>query len=494
MANPFGTKSRAALLVCCCGLLSLGATAAMAGPIAESQFSINNWQGMAFTDDQSGGFSSCMISSSNTNGTLLGITVTANGYVAIGFNRPDWAFTAGQRIPGELRIDQRYSQHFEGFAINSTTLRVEFPAQDAIFVQLARGYTMTVSSHAGVGTFDLKDSYRALQLAQSCAQKYQAKVGSPKPNQELQKWIARNPWLTDPRYSEQARKALAIDNQLRAEGKDSTAPAYYAELDRRLRGAGVSISESVSGSESNPSPPPPRSASVTPPAGSKQAQTSKPEQSKTFTASGTGIVLTVDGYVVTNHHVVSECIDSIRGNLTGESTLTLRLVSSDETNDLALLRAPANFKGPASIRGSAIRPGDGIIAIGYPFSGLLSSEFSVTTGIVSSLGGIGNDSRFLQISAPVQPGNSGGPLLDTSGFVVGIVAEKLDALKVAQITGAIPENINFAIKTGALRDFLDKNAVNYDVASPSAEVKVSDIASAARRYTMRILCTARDKN
>jgi len=95
--------------------------------------------------------------------------------------------------------------------------------------------------------------------------------------------------------------------------------------------------------------------------------------------------------------------------------------------------------------------------IGFPFHGLLTSDFTVTTGIISSLAGLFNDTRFLQISAPVQPGNSGGPLLDTSGNIVGVVAEKLNALRVAKATGDIPENINFAIKTGALRDFLDNS-------------------------------------
>ena len=95
--------------------------------------------------------------------------------------------------------------------------------------------------------------------------------------------------------------------------------------------------------------------------------------------------------------------------------------------------------------------------IGFPFHGLLTSDFTVTTGIISSLAGLFNDARFLQISAPVQPGNSGGPLLDTSGNIVGVVAEKLNALRVAKATGDIPENINFAIKTGALRDFLDNS-------------------------------------
>jgi S1-C subfamily serine protease len=121
-----------------------------------------------------------------------------------------------------------------------------------------------------------------------------------------------------------------------------------------------------------------------------------------------------------------------------------------------------------------------IVAIGYPFRGLLTSDFTVTTGTVSSLSGILNDTRFLQISAPVQPGNSGGPLLDSSGNVVGVVAAKINALAFAKAIGDMPENINFAIKTGAVRDFLDNSAVSYQTAEPGAELKAAQIASNAR--------------
>jgi S1-C subfamily serine protease len=101
-----------------------------------------------------------------------------------------------------------------------------------------------------------------------------------------------------------------------------------------------------------------------------------------------------------------------------------------------------------------------------------------------------NDTRHLQISAAVQPGNSGGPLLDTSGEIVGMVAAKLDALRVARYTGTIPENINFAIKTGAIRDFLDNSVVPYETAAPGSELKTADIATNARAYTLLISCTA----
>jgi hypothetical protein len=137
----------------------------------------------------------------------------------------------------------------------------------------------------------------------------------------------------------------------------------------------------------------------------------------------------------------------------GQASSVLRTVSTDEINDLTLLQAPQTFNEVAVIRATAIHPGDAIIAIGYPLHGLLTSDFTVTSGIVSSLSGLLNDTRHLQISAEVQSGNSGGPLLDTSGEVVGVVSSKLNALKVVKATGDLPQNINFAIKTGAMRDF-----------------------------------------
>jgi S1-C subfamily serine protease len=196
---------------------------------------------------------------------------------------------------------------------------------------------------------------------------------------------------------------------------------------------------------------------------------------------------------VTNHHVIDCCVGDIQGKLAGGAAVTLRTVSVDEANDLALLQTSAPVLESASIRGNGVRSGDAVIAIGYPFHGLLTSDFTVTTGIVSSLSGILNDTRRLQISAPVQPGNSGGPLLDTSGSVIGVVTSKLNGLKFAKLTGDLPENMNFAIKTGALRDFLDNSVVPYKVAEPGNELKTTDVASSARGYTMLISCTANAK-
>jgi S1-C subfamily serine protease len=102
-----------------------------------------------------------------------------------------------------------------------------------------------------------------------------------------------------------------------------------------------------------------------------------------------------------------------------------------------------------------------------------------------------DDTRFLQISAAVQPGNSGVPLLSTGGEVVGVVAAKLNALKFVKATGNIPENINFAIKTGALRDFLDNSVVSYQTSDSKTELKTTDIARNARAFTFLISCKAK---
>jgi S1-C subfamily serine protease len=228
-------------------------------------------------------------------------------------------------------------------------------------------------------------------------------------------------------------------------------------------------------------------------AAAKPDAPNNPKSGKTGGQSGTGYVISASGHIITNHHVIDGCVGDIKGNLTGQATTTLRVVNSDSTNDLALLQGPAeSFKAFAKIRDRSIHSGDSVIAIGFPYHGLLSSDFTVTTGIVSSLSGMLNDTRKLQISAAIQPGNSGGPLLDTSGEIVGMVASKIDALGVARYTGSIPENINFAIKTGAIRDFLDNSVVPYETSAPGAELKTADIATNARAYTLLISCTSKE--
>jgi hypothetical protein len=140
--------------------------------------------------------------------------------------------------------------------------------------------------------------------------------------------------------------------------------------------------------------------------------------------------------------------------------------------------------------GPAPKLGDAVVAFGYPLPGLLSSEGNVSTGILSALSGLQNDVRFVQISAPVQPGNSGGPLFDSSGHVIGVIVAKLDAVRVAELTGDIPQNVNFAVNWAEVRAFLDDAGVPYQKEISQRSSTTSSIAAAASRIAVAIECTS----
>jgi len=138
--------------------------------------------------------------------------------------------------------------------------------------------------------------------------------------------------------------------------------------------------------------------------------------------------------------------------------------------------------------GLPVRAGDAIVALGYPLSGLLATEANLSVGNVSALAGVADDTRYLQISAPVQPGNSGGPLLDASGHLVGIVTAKLNALRVARFTGDIPENVNFAIKAEVARTFLDSKGIKYQMERSDKQLSPADVGDIGRPFTVHIEC------
>lgn len=165
------------------------------------------------------------------------------------------------------------------------------------------------------------------------------------------------------------------------------------------------------------------------------------------------------GHILTNEHVVRGCAE-LRVPPAG----VVAVAALDEAADLALLAGPAGGAVAAFRQGRGIRAGAGVVVVGYPLRGVLASGANVTAGIVSALAGPGDDRRLIQITAPVQPGNSGGPVLDSSGNAVGVVVSKLDAIAMAQATGDIPQNVNFAVGAGAARAFLDAEGVAYETA------------------------------
>ena len=204
-------------------------------------------------------------------------------------------------------------------------------------------------------------------------------------------------------------------------------------------------------------------------------------------ASGSGAVIGLRGEVLTNAHVVKDCTQIAIRSSSGDSAGAV-VIALDEKNDLAVVRSQTAFSSVAALRDQPIRTGDSVVALGYPLSGLLATTANLTVGNVSALAGLGDDSRYLQISAPVQPGNSGGPLLDASGHLVGIVSAKLNAALVAQSTGDIPQNVNFAIKVQVVRTFLDSKGITYQTARSDHQLSPADVGDIARPFTVQIIC------
>lgn len=205
------------------------------------------------------------------------------------------------------------------------------------------------------------------------------------------------------------------------------------------------------------------------------------------TSTGTGFVVSRQGHILTNHHVIDKC-GTVRATTDGHKK-ELIVVGTDAGNDLAVLKLPVPLPTVARFReGRNIRPGDSVVVVGFPLHGLLASEANVTTGTLSALAGLRNDTRFLQITAPVQPGNSGGPLLDQSGQIVGIVVSKLDAVTFAKTTGDIPQNINFAINGAVAKSFLDSQGVEYETGPSSKKVEPAEIGAAAKKFTLLVEC------
>lgn len=204
-------------------------------------------------------------------------------------------------------------------------------------------------------------------------------------------------------------------------------------------------------------------------------------------STGTGFAVSRQGHLLTNFHVVENC-HSVRGTANGEQK-ELTIVATDKKNDLAIVKWPGPLSNMARFRnGRSIRSGDSIVVVGFPFHGVLASEANVTTGTVSAMAGLGNDTRFMQIAAPVQPGNSGGPVLDKSGHLVGIVESKLNALAMALITGDIPQNVNFAIKDQMAKLFLDSQNVTYETAASEKPLEPAEIGEAAKQFTFLLAC------
>jgi S1-C subfamily serine protease len=163
-------------------------------------------------------------------------------------------------------------------------------------------------------------------------------------------------------------------------------------------------------------------------------------------AIGSGFFVSKDGYLLTNHHVVDGA-EKIEVHYRGQ-VLLAKVEADDPTNDLALLKVEGgHFESLSISRKETADLGQDVFTIGFPNIQMQGVEPKYTDGKISSLAGMRDDPNEYQISVPLQPGNSGGPLCDSHGEVVGIVVARLNDMAMLETSGMMPQNVNYAVKS-----------------------------------------------
>jgi len=204
-------------------------------------------------------------------------------------------------------------------------------------------------------------------------------------------------------------------------------------------------------------------------------------------ATGTAFIVSNESHALTNHHVINGCVE-VKVNGRKEP---VKILASDSVNDLALIQLVGNVTDISHIYSAPekIRQGDDILVFGYPLQSALSSSGNLTSGTISALTGLGNNSNQIQITAAIQPGSSGSPVMDKSGAVVGVVSMKLSDSKMLKSTGEIGQNVNFAVNGQTVKTFLDIHKVPYKREGFfSSKKSNAHIAGEAQKWTVLLEC------
>ena len=206
------------------------------------------------------------------------------------------------------------------------------------------------------------------------------------------------------------------------------------------------------------------------------------------------IVKNTIGENVDNQYEAQLLNVDIKNDLALLRTTTLDLASSEtkslikklSTQKLGIEIVPLATAG--LMRSDDVELGEQIVVAGFPYGDIFSKDIKVTFGNVNSTKGVGDDSSQFQIQAPVQIGNSGGPIYDKYGNIVGVVVAQLDKLKMAKTIGSLPENVNFGIKASTVKQFLNSSGLPTKWAERNKEMSNKQISQIASKQTVMVVC------
>ena len=203
-------------------------------------------------------------------------------------------------------------------------------------------------------------------------------------------------------------------------------------------------------------------------------------------STGSGFYINNNGYIITNNHVIEGCTKL--EVIDNEKLMIAEQISSNSEYDLGLLRVDYKNSNFIPISKKQLMLGQKIAASGFPLQFTDKPIINITFGNISALVGLLDNDNQLQFTAPIQSGNSGGPLLNEYGALSGVVVSKLNDKAFLEYTGEVPQNVNFAIKTEIVEEFLKFNNVNYNTSDLDKKYTDEEVASLAQISTTKIVC------
>lgn len=264
---------------------------------------------------------------------------------------------------------------------------------------------------------------------------------------------------------------------------DKQGNKYFANEDAGSGCKRLDVGPVLSHPPAQAPPAPKRARSVVP---KPVAPDPSPPAAEPRHTTGTAFLVNAQGYAITNYHVVAGCssLSSSRGEKAD-------VVAIDKASDLAVIKLPGLGIRPSARLAAvamALRQGEEIAVFGYPLASVLDDSGNFTPGVVSALSGLQGDPTRIQITAPIQPGSSGSPVLNKAGAVVAVVDSRLSDSAAFRATGSVPQTVNFAVTIQRVRQLLDANGIRFNIHGGERPQALADLADLARRWTFRVDC------